>query len=155
MCVNGLVRVCCWAAPPGRGVHALMVSVLLQVNFTMSEDTTLGDLLQLNLHKFEDEVHGIVDKAMKESGMEKVNGVRSLPFFAQSPAAMLWLLARLPAPEGSAAQHPWSLCPGGGTAAAALPFCGARTRHHGVQLVSHSPSADAECPGHYLGDDAI
>lgn len=77
--------------------------VLLQVNFTMSEDTTLGDLLQLNLHKFEDEVLGIVDKAMKESGMEKVNGTRSLPCFAQSPAAMLWLLARIPAPEGSPA----------------------------------------------------
>jgi len=38
----------------------------------MSKDTTLADLLQLNLHKFEDEVRGIVDKAVKESGMEKV-----------------------------------------------------------------------------------
>lgn len=55
-----------------------MVPVLLQVKFTMSEDTTLGDLLQLNLHKFEDEVRGIVDKAMKESGMEKVKGTGSL-----------------------------------------------------------------------------
>uniref|UniRef100_A0A674GE64 Dynein axonemal heavy chain 17 n=1 Tax=Taeniopygia guttata TaxID=59729 RepID=A0A674GE64_TAEGU len=35
-------------------------------------DTTLADLLQLNLHKFEEEVRGIVDKATKESGMEKV-----------------------------------------------------------------------------------
>ncbi|OXB61088.1 hypothetical protein ASZ78_013651 [Callipepla squamata] len=43
-----------------------------QVNFTMSKDTTLADLLQLNLHDFEDEVRGIVDKAVKESGMEKV-----------------------------------------------------------------------------------
>ncbi|NXJ94967.1 DYH17 protein, partial [Corythaixoides concolor] len=43
-----------------------------KVNFTMSKDTTLADLLQLNLHKFEDEVNGIVDKAVKESGMEKV-----------------------------------------------------------------------------------
>lgn len=32
----------------------------------------LADLLQLNLHKFEDEVRNIVDKAVKESGMEKV-----------------------------------------------------------------------------------
>lgn len=48
------------------------MSVLPQVNFTMSKDTTLADLLQLNLHKFEDEVRGIVDKAVKESGMEKV-----------------------------------------------------------------------------------
>lgn len=38
----------------------------------MSEDTTLADLLQLNLHKYEDEVRNIVDKAVKESGMEKV-----------------------------------------------------------------------------------
>ncbi|XP_075576162.1 dynein axonemal heavy chain 17 isoform X2 [Pelecanus crispus] len=53
-----------------RHWHELMQAT--KVNFTMSEDTTLADLLQLNLHKFEDEVHGIVDKAMKESGMEKV-----------------------------------------------------------------------------------
>ncbi|XP_074778161.1 dynein axonemal heavy chain 17 [Athene noctua] len=43
-----------------------------KVNFAMSKDTTLADLLQLNLHEFEDEVCGIVDRAMKESGMEKV-----------------------------------------------------------------------------------
>ena len=38
----------------------------------MSDDTTLSDLLSLNLHNFEDEVHGIVDKACKEMGMEKL-----------------------------------------------------------------------------------
>uniref|UniRef100_A0A803WBL3 Dynein axonemal heavy chain 17 n=1 Tax=Ficedula albicollis TaxID=59894 RepID=A0A803WBL3_FICAL len=43
-----------------------------KVEFTMSEKTTLADLLQLNLHKFEEEVRGIVDKASKEAGMEKV-----------------------------------------------------------------------------------
>lgn len=32
----------------------------------------MADLLQLNLHCFEDEVRGIVDKAVKEMGMEKV-----------------------------------------------------------------------------------
>ncbi|NXE83161.1 DYH17 protein, partial [Cochlearius cochlearius] len=53
-----------------RHWHELMQAT--KVNFTMSKDTTLADLLQLNLHKFEDEVHGIVDKAVKESGMEKV-----------------------------------------------------------------------------------
>uniref|UniRef100_A0A8C5IYP6 Dynein axonemal heavy chain 17 n=1 Tax=Junco hyemalis TaxID=40217 RepID=A0A8C5IYP6_JUNHY len=42
------------------------------VEFTMSDNTTLADLLQLNLHKFEEEVRGIVDKATKEAGMEKV-----------------------------------------------------------------------------------
>lgn len=85
MGVNELVWVSCWAPSPRRGVHAPTVPVLLQVNFTMSEDTTLADLLQLNLHKFEDEVRGIVDKATKESGMEKVNGAWLLPCFAESP----------------------------------------------------------------------
>lgn len=36
------------------------------------QDTSLADLLQLNLHCFEEEVRGIVDKAVKEMGMEKV-----------------------------------------------------------------------------------
>lgn len=36
------------------------------------QDTTLADLLQLNLHCFEEEVRGIVDRAVKEMGMEKV-----------------------------------------------------------------------------------
>jgi len=38
----------------------------------MDENTTLADLLMLNLHNFEDEVRGIVDKAVKEMSMEKV-----------------------------------------------------------------------------------
>ena len=38
----------------------------------MNDDTNLADLLALNLHNFEDEVRGIVDKATKELGMEKV-----------------------------------------------------------------------------------
>uniref|UniRef100_A0A8C3IZU9 DYH9 protein n=1 Tax=Chrysemys picta bellii TaxID=8478 RepID=A0A8C3IZU9_CHRPI len=42
------------------------------VTFTMDADTTLADLLTLNLHNFEDEVRGIVDKAVKEMSMEKV-----------------------------------------------------------------------------------
>lgn len=45
---------------------------LPQVKFEMSDETTLADLLQLDLHKYEDEVRNIVDKAVKESGMEKV-----------------------------------------------------------------------------------
>jgi dynein heavy chain len=43
-----------------------------RVKFTMSDETTLADLLSLNLHNFEDEVHNIVDKACKEMGMEKM-----------------------------------------------------------------------------------
>ena len=38
----------------------------------MSEETTLADLLDLNLHNFEDEVHNIVDKAIKEMAMERM-----------------------------------------------------------------------------------
>ena len=38
----------------------------------MDESTTLADLLSLNLHEYEDEVRTIVDKAVKEMGMEKV-----------------------------------------------------------------------------------
>ena len=38
----------------------------------MDENTTLSDLLSLNLHEYEDEVRGIVDKAVKEMSMEKV-----------------------------------------------------------------------------------
>ena len=37
----------------------------------MSESTNLADLLELHLHKFEDKVRNIVDKATKEQGMEK------------------------------------------------------------------------------------
>ena len=44
----------------------------MQVKFIMNDDTNLADLLALNLHNFEDEVRGIVDKATKELGMEKV-----------------------------------------------------------------------------------
>ena len=42
----------------------------LQVTFLMSDETNLADLLALNLHKFEDEVKNIVDKASKELKME-------------------------------------------------------------------------------------
>lgn len=38
----------------------------------MSDETTLSDLLDLNLHEYEDEVKNIVDKAVKEMAMEKV-----------------------------------------------------------------------------------
>uniref|UniRef100_A0A8D0EXS5 Dynein axonemal heavy chain 17 n=1 Tax=Strix occidentalis caurina TaxID=311401 RepID=A0A8D0EXS5_STROC len=58
--------------PAIRERHWQELMQATKVNFTMSKDTTLADLLQLNLHEFEDEVCGIVDKAMKESGMEKV-----------------------------------------------------------------------------------
>lgn len=43
----------------------------MQVKFLMSDETNLADLLALNLHKFEDDVRLIVDKATKELSMEK------------------------------------------------------------------------------------
>jgi len=49
-----------------------MFSLAWQVQFSMNEKTTLADLLSLNLHNFEEDVRGIVDKAVKEMSMEKV-----------------------------------------------------------------------------------
>ncbi|RKO98183.1 hypothetical protein CXG81DRAFT_17063 [Caulochytrium protostelioides] len=42
------------------------------VTFVMTADLRFQDLLSLQLHKFEDEVKGIVDRASKELAMEKV-----------------------------------------------------------------------------------
>lgn len=38
----------------------------------MDESTNLDDLLKLNLHEHEDTVREIVDKSVKEMGMEKM-----------------------------------------------------------------------------------
>lgn len=61
-------RGCAWQCPASSET----ARVPPQVKFEMSDKTTLADLLQLNLHKYEDEVRNIVDKAVKESGTEKV-----------------------------------------------------------------------------------
>lgn len=45
--------------------------VVTQVKFNITDDTTLADLLALNLHKYEEEVKTIVDKSVKEAAMEK------------------------------------------------------------------------------------
>uniref|UniRef100_A0A674EYE2 Dynein axonemal heavy chain 17 n=1 Tax=Salmo trutta TaxID=8032 RepID=A0A674EYE2_SALTR len=58
--------------PAIRDRHWLQLMMATKVKFDMSEKTTFEDLLKLNLHQFEDEVRSIVDKAVKESGMEKV-----------------------------------------------------------------------------------
>ncbi|XP_040845777.1 dynein heavy chain 17, axonemal isoform X2 [Ochotona curzoniae] len=58
--------------PAIRDRHWQQLMQATQVKFEMSDKTTLADLLQLNLHKYEDEVRNIVDKAVKESGTEKV-----------------------------------------------------------------------------------
>lgn len=42
------------------------------MDFTVTESTTLDDLLALQLHLLEDKVRNIVDKAVKEMAIEKV-----------------------------------------------------------------------------------
>ena len=49
----------------------------------MSDQTNLADLLALNLHKFEDEVRNIVDKATKELSMEKTLKVTTKAMLTQ------------------------------------------------------------------------
>lgn len=46
-----------------------------QMGFTVTNHTTLEDLLALKLHLLEDEVRSIVDKAVKEMAIEKVFNV--------------------------------------------------------------------------------
>ncbi|XP_057572498.1 dynein axonemal heavy chain 9 [Hippopotamus amphibius kiboko] len=58
--------------PAIRERHWRQLMQATGVTFTMDEGTTLAHLLQLQLHHFEDEVRGIVDRAVKEMGMEKV-----------------------------------------------------------------------------------
>ncbi|KAJ8313224.1 hypothetical protein KUTeg_009222, partial [Tegillarca granosa] len=58
--------------PAIRDRHWQQLMAATKVRFVMNENTTLADLLSLNLHEFEDEVRNIVDKAVKEMSMEKV-----------------------------------------------------------------------------------
>ena len=41
------------------------------VNLITNSDTTLADLLALDLHRYEDEVRSVVDRAVREVSMEK------------------------------------------------------------------------------------
>ncbi|BHF75205.1 Dynein heavy chain 9, axonemal [Sparganum proliferum] len=58
--------------PAIRDRHWAQLMVATGVKFSMSKETTLADLLALSLHRFEDEVRNLVDKAVKEMAMEKV-----------------------------------------------------------------------------------
>ncbi|XP_059610636.1 dynein beta chain, ciliary isoform X2 [Phlebotomus argentipes] len=58
--------------PAIRERHWNQLMVSTKVQFIMDHDTTLSDLLALNLHQCEDEVKTIVDKAVKEMSMEKI-----------------------------------------------------------------------------------
>ncbi|XP_015187538.1 PREDICTED: dynein beta chain, ciliary-like [Polistes dominula] len=55
-----------------RDRHWLQLMAETQVRFTMDDKTTLEDLIKLELHKYEEEVKEIVDKAVKEMAMEKI-----------------------------------------------------------------------------------
>ncbi|KAI5103364.1 dynein beta chain, ciliary, partial [Silurus meridionalis] len=59
-------------SPAIRDRHWQQLTIAAKVSFEMSEETTLDDLLKLNLHTVEDEVVRIVDRAVKELAMEKV-----------------------------------------------------------------------------------
>ncbi|KAF7248346.1 Dynein beta chain, ciliary [Varanus komodoensis] len=54
-----------------RKRHWQQLMIATGVCFVMNEDTTLGDLLALQLHRVEEDVKGIVDKAVKEMTIEK------------------------------------------------------------------------------------
>ncbi|XP_008208864.1 dynein beta chain, ciliary-like [Nasonia vitripennis] len=58
--------------PAIRERHWQQLMAETKVKFTMNDKTTLEELLRLELHKYEEEVKNIVDKAVKEMGMEKV-----------------------------------------------------------------------------------
>jgi len=69
--VTSLASVGLLQSPAIRDRHWVQIMDATGVRVVMSESTTLADLLALNLHNFEDEVAGIVDKASKELNMEK------------------------------------------------------------------------------------
>jgi len=58
--------------PAIRERHWEQLMIATKVTFVMNDETSLADLLALKLHQFEDDVRGIVDKATKELGMEKI-----------------------------------------------------------------------------------
>ncbi|XP_001843519.2 dynein beta chain, ciliary isoform X3 [Culex quinquefasciatus] len=58
--------------PAIRERHWIELMHATKVRFRMDDSTTLADLLELNLHNYEEEVKTIVDKSVKEMGMEKI-----------------------------------------------------------------------------------
>ncbi|KAG8139083.1 hypothetical protein E2320_001864 [Naja naja] len=58
--------------PAIRDRHWYQLMETIGVPFSITEDTTLANLLALNLHNVEDDVRNIVDKAVKELGIEKI-----------------------------------------------------------------------------------
>ncbi|XP_052595155.1 dynein axonemal heavy chain 11 isoform X2 [Peromyscus californicus insignis] len=59
-------------SPALRERHWQQLMKAIGVKFSIKDTTTLADLLALQLHRVEDDVRDIVDKAVKELGIEKV-----------------------------------------------------------------------------------
>ncbi|KAK7886266.1 hypothetical protein WMY93_025887 [Mugilogobius chulae] len=59
-------------SPAIRERHWVQLIGITKMNFSVTDSTTLEDLLALKLHLFEDEVRTIVDKAVKEMSIEKI-----------------------------------------------------------------------------------
>ncbi|XP_054638441.1 dynein axonemal heavy chain 11 isoform X2 [Dunckerocampus dactyliophorus] len=55
-----------------RERHWVQLIRTTQMNFTVTDSTTLADLLALQMHLYEEEVRSTVDKAIKEMAIEKV-----------------------------------------------------------------------------------
>nr|XP_056713421.1 dynein axonemal heavy chain 11 [Euleptes europaea] len=58
--------------PAMRDRHWYQLMDAIGVQFSINKHTTLAELLALKLHKFEDDIQSIVDKAVKELGTEKI-----------------------------------------------------------------------------------
>ena len=57
--------------PALRDRHWSELAYETKVRIDITENTTLSDLVELNLHLFEEQIKEIVDKSVKESAMEK------------------------------------------------------------------------------------
>ncbi|XP_054847065.1 dynein axonemal heavy chain 11 [Eublepharis macularius] len=58
--------------PAMRDRHWYQLMGAIGVQFSINKHTTLAELLALKLHKFEDDIRSVVDKAVKELGTEKI-----------------------------------------------------------------------------------
>ncbi|XP_018327462.1 dynein beta chain, ciliary [Agrilus planipennis] len=69
---NGAIRERHWDQLMNSTKNLASVPAEFKTKIIMDHNTTLAELLQLNLHECEEEVKNIVDKAVKEMSMEKV-----------------------------------------------------------------------------------
>ncbi|XP_062848433.1 dynein axonemal heavy chain 11 [Trichomycterus rosablanca] len=60
--------------PAMRERHWAQLARAMRADFSLTEDTVLADLLALQLHTYEEEVHSTVARAVKEMAIEKILG---------------------------------------------------------------------------------